>query len=246
MKRFFKDIETNQLLYRVMPYLLMELMGKYFRLEVEGVENIPRRGPGLITPNHSGYAGFDAVMLMHEVQKATKRIPRMLTHPFWFWTATTAIPATKAGFLEATIDNGLRQLQKNNLVVLFPEGEYGNFKATSKRYHLQEFKRGFVRMALQQQCPIIPTLVLGAEETHINLGQLKLDKYLPGAILPLPLNIIPLPSKWKIIFLDPIVLPYNADAVDDRELVLELSQQIRETMQKRLSMEVAQRGSAFF
>ena len=54
----------------------------------------------------------------------------------------------------------------------------GNFKASSNRYHLQEFKRGFIRMALLTKAPIIPTLIIGAEETHINLKQLKLAKYI--------------------------------------------------------------------
>ena len=97
----------------------------------------------------------------------------------------------KMGFVEASKANGLNALKKKKLVALFPEGEYGNFKPTTKRYHLQEFKRGFIRLALETQAPIIPTLILGAEETHINLAQLKFTKYLRGMVLPLPLNIIP-------------------------------------------------------
>lgn len=238
------DAET--LMYRVMPHLVMEIARKYFRLEVEGTENLPRRGAGLITPNHSGYSGFDAVLLSHEIYKATGRVPRVLTHHFWFLTKATAVPAEKVGFVEASMSNGLKHLNKNSLVVLFPEGEQGNFKPTTKRYHLQEFKRGFVRMALQQQCPIIPTLIIGAEETHINLTRLKFSKYLRGVVLPLPLNVIPLPAKWKIKFLPPITLPYKASAAEDAELVKELSQDVREEMQKALSDEVSKRTSAFF
>ena len=58
------------------------------------------------------------------------------------------MPAHKMGFLEATTSNGLNLLKKNNMLILFPEGEYGNFKPSQKRYRLQEFKRGFVRMAV--------------------------------------------------------------------------------------------------
>jgi len=102
----------------------------------------------------------------------------VLTHHLWFLTKTTAIPANKLGFIEATSENGLKALKKNQLVVLFPEGEYGNFKPSSKAYQLQEFKRGFIRMALATNSPIIPTLILGAEETHVNLSRLKLTKFL--------------------------------------------------------------------
>lgn len=236
---------TERLIYRAFPKFVMEIARRYFRLEVEGLENIPRRGAGIIAPNHSGYSGFDALLLAHEIHRGSGRLPRILTHHFWFLTKATAIPAEKVGFIEATTENGLHQLSRNNLVILFPEGEHGNFKPTAKRYHLQEFKRGFIRMALEKQCPIIPVLIIGAEETHINLAQLKLTKFLRGAVLPLPLNIIPLPAKWIIKFLPPIHLPYQPNAQNDRELVREIAEEIRESMQRALSSEVKKRESVF-
>ena len=150
------------------------------------------------------------------------------------------------GFVKATKDKGLDILNKKQLIALFPEGEHGNFKPSNKRYHLQEFKRGFVRMALQTDSPIIPTLILGAEETHINLAKLKLPKKLKSLVLPLPLNIIPLPAKWKIIFMEPIHLPYTPEQADDRELVGEICSELREQMQERLSREVSQRTNLYF
>ena len=241
-----KELDPQRLMYRVMPHLLAEIMTKYFRMTIEGQENIPRKGPGLITPNHSGYSGFDAFLLGHHIHKATERTARILTHKLWFINETTAIPMKKMGFIEATKTNGMKHLKKNNLVVLFPEGEYGNFKPSNKAYHLQEFKRGFIRMAIATQCPIIPTLILGAEETHINLAQLKFTKYLRGTVLPLPLNIIPLPARWHIIFMEPIYLPYSEKQLEDRELIAELSTDIRERMQTRLSHEVNKRKAIYF
>lgn len=240
-----KSLDRDTLIFRVLPRLLLEIMRKYFRLEIEGVENIPRKGPGIIAPNHSGYSGFDAFLLAHCIHTEAKRIPRILTHHFWFLTETTAIPANKLGFTEATFENGINALKKNNLIVLFPEGEQGNFKPTSQMYELQEFKRGFVRMALKTQCPIIPTVIIGAEETHINLSKLKLTKFLRGTVLPLPLNILPLPAKWRIKFLEPIYLPYKPSAAEDSELVHEIAQEIQEKMQTAIAEEIKKRGSAF-
>ncbi len=234
------------LIYRIMPKFCLEIVRKYFRLEVEGLENIPKKGRALLIPNHSGYSGFDAVIIGNEVHNHLSRIPRILTHRLWFFTKATSIPAQKMGFIEATTQNGLKLLEKNNLVVLFPEGENGNFKPTSHKYRLQEFKRGFVRMALKTRAPIVPVLVIGAEETHINLKKLKFTKYLIGSVLPLPLNIVPLPVKWKIKFLEPIVLPYGPDAVNDAELVHEIADDIRDTMQEVLTKELASRKSVFF
>lgn len=239
------DMDPEVLVYRVLPHFVMEIARKYFRLEVEGLEHLPRRGPAVIISNHSGYSGFDALLLSHEIYKSTGRIPRVLVHHLWFATKMTAVPAEKVGFAEASMENGLSHLRKNNLVMLFPEGEMGNFKPTVKRYHLQRFKSGFLRMALERQCPIVPVLILGAEETHINLAQIRFSKFLRGLILPLPLNIIPLPVKWKIKILPPIELPYKAAAVHDRELLEELCQEFREEMQTAISEEVSKRGSIF-
>ncbi len=237
------DRET--LLYKLLPHFFLELMKTYFRVHVEGAQHLPKRGPAIITPNHSGVSGFDAMVLHHEIIRACKRYPRVLTHHLWFLNKTTAIPAQKLGFVEATTENGMKALKKKQLVVLFPEGEYGNFKPSSRAYQLQEFKRGFVRMALANNAPIIPTLIIGAEETHVNLSRLKLTKFFRGVILPIPLNVIPLPSKWRIIFMEPIHLPYKKDAANDRELVRELSEEIQEKMQERMNAELKKRGSVF-
>jgi len=233
------------LLYKLLPHFFLELMKTYFRVQVEGAENLPKRGKALITPNHSGVSGFDAMVLQHEITRASGRHPRVLTHHLWFMTKTTSIPANRLGFIEATTDNGVKALNKNQIVVLFPEGEYGNFKPSSKAYQRQEFKRGFIRMAIMTGAPIVPTLILGAEETHVNLSRLKLTKFLRGVVLPLPLNIIPLPSKWKIIFMEPIYLPYKCEAADDRELMREIANDLQERMQDRLNKELKKRGSVF-
>lgn len=241
-----KKLEPDQLIYRVLPKLLMEIMKKYFRLEIEGLENIPKRGAAVIAPNHSGFAGFDALILADIIHREARRIPRILTHHFWFLTKTTAIPAQKMGFTEATFENGVNLLEKNNLIVIFPEGENGNFKPSSEMYQLQEFKRGFLRMAVRTQAPIIPTLIIGAEESNINLSKLKFTKFLKGTVIPLPLNVIPLPVKWKIKFLPPIYLPYTPDQIEDSELMREIAIEIQEQMQEALSEQVQKRGGLSF
>jgi 1-acyl-sn-glycerol-3-phosphate acyltransferase len=223
----------------------MELVRKYFRLEIEGIERIPKKGAAIVLPNHSGYMGIDAALLAHIITQNAKRLPRVLTHHFWFLTETTALPAQKMGFTEATLRNGIAELKKNHVVVLFPEGEAGNFKPTEKMYQLQEFRRGFVRMALDTGAPIIPTLVIGAEESQITLSNLKLTKFLKGLVIPLPLNVIPLPTKWKIVFLEPIVLPFTKKSLRNETLVREICDEIQEKMQKAMNAELKKRKSLF-
>lgn len=219
-------------------------MAKYFRIEIEGTENIPKSGAGLIASNHSGYSGMDAFLLCHHIYDESKRTPRVLTHHLWFLTKATAIPANKLGFIEAKIENGVQTLKNNKLLLIFPEGENGNFKPTSERYHLQTFKTGLIRMALETGAPIIPSLVIGAEETHINLAKLKFTKYV-RLILPLPLNIIPLPARWKLLFLPEFKLKYGSEALEDEDKIRELSDALQEHMQKELNKELKKRKWIF-
>lgn len=255
MKWFFKKalkktyklskLSKEDLVFHIFPHLLGELMAKYFRMEVEGLENVPKKGAAIIASNHSGYSGFDAFLLCHHIYQELKRTPRVLTHKLWFWSKTTAIPAQKMGFIKATKNNGVDVLENKKIMLIFPEGEEGNFKPTLERYHLQPFKTGTVRLALQTGAPIVPTLVIGAEETHINLAKLKFSKYLKGLTLPMPLNVIPLPARWKIVFLPPYTLSYGAEALEDEEMIYKACEELRIHMQDELKIELKKRKWIF-
>lgn len=121
------DFISKVVLHPIIKNHLVTLLKFYFRLETTGTENIPKRGAGLIIPNHSGFTGLDAIILTHEVKAKTRRLAKVMTHFLWFISQTTAIPANKLGFIEATTENGVKLLKENNLVILFPEGERGNF-----------------------------------------------------------------------------------------------------------------------
>lgn len=232
---------------RGVPLFLLEIIRKYFRLEVEGLEHIPRRGPGLIIPNHSGVTALDAVMVGNEIFRSSKRVARILAHPLWFIGPNIRVLARRIGLVEANKDAGIQLLKKKHLVILFPEGEAGNFKPTAERYQLREFRRGFVRMAMATKCPIIPTIVIGAEETNINLSQLKLTRFLRGIIIPVPLNVVPLPAKWKIVFLPPVDMSkYSAADAANHDLVHQITNEIRARIQERMDLEVRSRQWIYF
>ena len=57
---------------------------------------------------------------------------------------------------------------------------------------------------------------------------------------------MPLPSKWRIEFCDPIeTASYGPEGADDRALVLELSERVREQIQQALYANLVNRGPAF-
>lgn len=243
MKSFFESKGAK----KEIPLFLLEIVRKYFRLEVEGLENIPKKGRALIVPNHSGVTALDAVMVGNEIQRSIKRVPRILAHPLWFVGPHIRILAKKMGLEEADKTAGERLLRAGRCVMIFPEGAAGNFKPTAHRYKLQEFRRGFVRMAMATKTPIVPVVVIGAEETNINLSSIALTKVLKGTIIPIPLNVLPLPAKWKIIFLPKISMAkYSKKDAANSALVHEISEHVRDLIQKRIDEELAKRDWIYF
>lgn len=227
---------------------LAHALQAYFRVEIEGIEHIPKNGPVIILPNHSGFAGLDAVVLAHVISSKAGRDFRILAHQAYFeWSRSLRIASRNFGLSQANFWSGITSLEAGKVLILFPEGEQGNFKPSSKRYHLQNFHSGFLRLAAQSNASIIPCLVIGAEESHWNLATLDLRRWIPNLILPLPLNFFPLPAKWKISFLKPIQLTAEDKIkLQSKDSLRKRSGEIRDLMQSALNLETARRRFIYF
>jgi 1-acyl-sn-glycerol-3-phosphate acyltransferase len=162
----------------------------------------------------------------------------------------------KIGGVPASPFNATRLLEQDELVMVFPEGVKGTGKPFADRYRLQRFGRGgFVEVALRTGAPVIPVAVVGAEEIYPKIGDSRLLARLTGApfapITPTlpwlgPLGLVPLPSRWRIEFCEPLDLSgYPPEAADDKALLYDLSERIRETIQEKLYENLVKRGSAF-
>jgi hypothetical protein len=58
--------------------------------------------------------------------------------------------------------------------------------------------------------------------------------------------LIPLPSKWRIEFHPPVhVETYTPDAAEDRNLVMAIADEVRETIQKGVYENLKRRRSVF-
>jgi 1-acyl-sn-glycerol-3-phosphate acyltransferase len=238
-------LSKEEVAYRVLPHFLLEIITKYLRVETEGIRHVPMEGPAIVVANHSGYMGFDALMLGHQIRLHVKRLPRVIAHKLWFLRPEISVHAYKMGAIPATLQNGKEILAKNELLLLFPEGEEGNFKPSSQSYRLKRFRRGFVRLALMTGAPIVPAIVIGAEETHITLSQIRWAKDLVGIIIPVPLNILPLPAKWSIKFLEPMYLGKDPEKAKDSAYVTRTARQIRHKVQRALHAELKKRQHVF-
>ncbi|HVJ65753.1 MAG TPA: 1-acyl-sn-glycerol-3-phosphate acyltransferase [Bdellovibrionota bacterium] len=221
----------------------LDFLVKYLRLEVHGLEHIPTSGRMICVANHSGFAGLDAIILANEIKKVRDTAPQILAHKLWFKSDGLEPLRKHFGLIRADFNATLMSLQRDEALILFPEGEGGNFKPTRRRYRLQDFRGGFARAALITGAPIVPCVIVGAEESNINLGRIRIFNKIIGTDIPLPLNLIPLPIKWSIKFLPPRHLEgMETEALDNARIDRE-SLKMRHHLQRALVDELRRRKS---
>ena len=235
------------------------LYDSYWRVQVEGVRHVPAHGRGLIVSNHAGSLfPFDATMLTLAIMKEhpLPRWPRFLVLDWAFVLPFLSAFMRRVGGVPASPHNATRLLGQDELVMVFPEGVKGTGKPFAERYRLQRFGRGgFVEIALRTGAPIVPVAVVGAEEIYPKIGDSPaLARAVGAPFVPVtptfpwlgPLGLIPLPSRWRIEFCEPIeVAGLGPGAADDRRVVLDLTEQVRETIQEKVFENLVERGSVF-
>ena len=241
-------------------YPFFELLyDHWWRVEATGVTNVPSHGRAMLVSNHAGALfPFDASMITGAIMKLhpLPRWPRFMVLDWAFGLPFISAFMRKVGGVAASPFNAMRILDSDGLMMVFPEGVKGTGKPVAERYRLQRFGRGgFVEIALRTSSPIVPVAVVGSEEIYPKIADSRLIARAIGApFVPItptfpwlgPLGLIPLPSKWRIEFCDPIDVSHlGPEAAEDRRVVFELSEQVRETIQQKLYENLVKRGSAF-
>ena len=139
----------------------------YWRVDVEGIENVPNEGAAILASNHSGTIPIDGAMLKVALLREHGRNAWLLAADLVFRFPGLREITRLAGNARADRKETLDLLRKGELVGVFPEGFKGIGKGWKKRYQLQRFGRGgFVEMAMEVGCPIIPVAIVGAEEAY--------------------------------------------------------------------------------
>jgi 1-acyl-sn-glycerol-3-phosphate acyltransferase len=216
----------------------------WFRVEVEGIANVPDRGGALLVANHAGAIPPDGAMIAKAIREE-----HPLRRPLHLTTGSgvrglpgVGMLVTKVGGVSAHPANVHRLLfDEGQLVLVFPEGQRGREKPLKERYRVRRFGDGrFVETALRARVPIVPVAVLGAEEAAPALARLPLLRRLP--VTP----AIPLPAKFRVRFLEPVATDtLTGEPWEDRGLVQTLGHDIRALIQENLLELVAQRRSVW-
>jgi 1-acyl-sn-glycerol-3-phosphate acyltransferase len=233
----------------------------WFRVEQEGIENVPAEGGALLVSNHAGALPPDAPMIMQAIRNEHPQ-PRplyMLGENWFKGYPGVGMLANKIGLVSAHPANAQRLLRdEGRLVLVFPEGQKGSRKLYWQRYKLRRFGRGgFVKTALRAGVPIVPVAVVGAEEAMPIFAHVPALQRLTGLIY-FPINhafphfgaaagLMYLPAKFKLRFMEAIHLDeYGPDDANDLELVQSLGETIRERIQREVDRLTMERTSIWF
>jgi 1-acyl-sn-glycerol-3-phosphate acyltransferase len=192
----------------------------WFRGEVRGLGNVPESGPVLLVGNHSGgnITPDTAVLtLAFSTYFGVERSFYQLAH-------NLVLSAPGLGFLRkfgtvaASPENAERALKSGAALLVYPGGDHEVHRPSWEGNTINfDGRRGFVRLALEHDVPIVPVVAIGGQETALFLSRgehlsklLMLDRLLRLKVLPVSLALpwgvnvgdflghIPLPAKITV------------------------------------------------
>jgi 1-acyl-sn-glycerol-3-phosphate acyltransferase len=200
----------------------------WYRSEVRNLGNVPETGPALLVGNHSGGNVAPEVLtipLAFSTYFGVERPFYQLAHNLVL--ASPIGPFLKRwGTMAASHEHAREALRNGAAVLVFPGGDWEVHRPTWERHKIDfAGRKGFIKLALGEDVPIVPVVTVGGQETALFLSRgawlarlTRADKYLRLKVIPISialpwgLNIgdllghIPLPAKITSEVLAPIDL----------------------------------------
>jgi len=208
--------------------LLWLIASLWFRGEVRNLGSIPEQGPVLLVGNHSGGNVTPDTFLFtlaFSTYFGVERPFHQLAH-----NLVMALPTGRllrsGGTVAASHENARKALEAGAAVLVYPGGDWEVHRASWERHQIDfDGRKGFIRLALDADVPMVPVVSVGGQETALFLGRgawlakaLDLDRIFRLKVLPISiaapwgLNVgdflghIPLPAKLTVEVLPPIHL----------------------------------------
>lgn len=220
------------------------LYDHYFRVQAYGLEHVPARGRLLIVANHSGQLPMDGALV--GVALATNphgpRLARAMIERFFPTVPYVGNLLNQCGAVIGDPINCAKLLEKDEAIIVFPEGVRGSGKPYKHRYQLQRFGTGFMHLAMKYHCPVVPAGVVGCEETMPSLGSIDpLARLLGLPYVPICLPCV-LPAKVVLNFGKP---RYYEDDVETEGEVAARVDTVKDEIRHLVNIGLKQRGGVF-
>ena len=226
----------------------------YFRVETFGIDRVPS-GRVLLIGNHAGQFAYDGAMLTMAMllEAEPPRLARGMGEYFLWKVPWMGIAASRIGTMVGTPENCTAMLEAGECVMVFPEGARGANKPFHKRYQLQRFGLGFMRLALQTRVPIVPVGIVGSEEQQPGFANLEgVAERLGLPSLPITVtqpwlgpvgSAMALPVKYHIYFGDPLY--FEGEAHEEDAAIEERVEFVKSAMSELLERGRRERSGIF-
>jgi len=155
---FLIYLSEGPLGYRILRGILKLILKIFFRLKVEGLENLPLTGKVILAGNHTSLLDGLIVMAAYPKRVYFLAAESLFKHKFLGLIARQLgfIPVKKGRLNKEAIREAIRILEKHNTVGIFPEGRITDTEKVA------EGKKGVAVIALKTHTPIIPFAIEGA------------------------------------------------------------------------------------
>jgi len=161
---------------RIIKAVLAVYLHLYHHLEIEGMENVPPRGPAIVVVNHASLLDVPVLMVADPYpDTATIVKASMFNAPIvsWFLRQWGAIPVERQGRDSTSVRSMLGVLRSGGVMAVAAEG------TRARDGHLGPINPVLAKIAAGANVPVLPVGIRGSFEA------------LPaGAKLPRPIKII--------------------------------------------------------
>lgn len=243
---------------------VVELLGRYFRAEVEGLERVPQ-GSALLVANHNaGITSIEPLLLGLRWFQRTggEDLIRPLGHDMMGRIPLVGNMLIQFGMIRASHAAADRALGAGCKVLVLPGGNYEAFRPYKERHRVDFGGHvGYVRLALRNKVPVVPVLNLGGHETLYVVWRgealakltgvkrlLRSDSFplffaLPWGVALGPIFHLPIPAKLEVEVGLPIDLEehLHGDDPEDRATLERLSGIVQGRLQQMMDRRAARR-----
>jgi 1-acyl-sn-glycerol-3-phosphate acyltransferase len=240
----------------------------YFQVTSDGWEHVPPE-PALVIGSHNGGLSTpDTLMITYDwfARLGTTRPVYALMDPKT-WTVMPPLGrlAARVGAVRAEPRMAIAALESGASLLIYPGGSKDVFRPFSDRHKIHlNGQRGFIKLALEYDLPIVPLISYGAHSTLIVLAEIhdQLASWSHGhfpwpfgfdpGVFPIylglpwglaigPLPNIPFPKPFHLRFCPSIRFERSGEAAaHDRDYVEQCYRQVERTMQTALDQLVVE------
>lgn len=195
------------MLYWLVKGVLTPILRLLFRVQVEGIEHVPRSGAVILAPNHRSF--LDSIFIPLVVPRRVTFVAKAdyfdSWKTAWFFRGLGQIPIQREGgsASERALASAMEVLDGGDVFGIYPEG------TRTRDGLLHKGHTGVARLALRCGAPVVPIGLIGTDEVQ------PIDRKLPVFF-----------KAITIRFGQPITVDRFAGRENDRMVLRQLTDEI--------------------